>query len=455
MNLILSELKLIFRSRLSLVTLVFLFCISTLSIGLGIKELHKQQHTIESLEPLHEQDVALLAERFKKEKNGGEAGDAAYYTFFYTWDAPPAEAFAALGLRDVAPYVLRIRALGLQAQLYEGESFNPELTLPGRFDFAFVLIYLSPLFIIALLHDLISSEKQSGRLRLLGSLPRFGARSWTLKAALRYLLVFFALVTPLIIGAIYLSVSLSTLLGFIAITLLYMAFWFGLSLWIISRGWHSVTNATTLVSLWVMLTLILPTLSNLVITRKVPVAQGVDLMLTQRQTIHSAWEIPREITMQQFFIHHPEWKDTAPLPPTFHWKWYFAFHQLGDESVERDFQAYRQGLLKRQQWTNRLGWFLPGVSAQTTLHRFANTDLLSQLDYQDQIIKYHQSIRNFYYHYLFNETPFYYADFQKRPEFQPEPKASTVSVSELLPLTLLSIIFLILGIYGLSRPQLK
>ncbi|MDR8085506.1 ABC transporter permease, partial [Acinetobacter baumannii] len=84
-----------------------------------------------------EQDVASVARRYPQTPEGGSQ---AYYTFYATWDPPSDAAFLALGLRDGAPHVLRVRALGLQAQLYEGEVFNPELALAGRFDFAFVLI---------------------------------------------------------------------------------------------------------------------------------------------------------------------------------------------------------------------------------------------------------------------------------------------------------------------------
>ena len=80
---------------------------------------------------------------------------------------------------------MRVRALGLQAQLYDGEVFNPELTLPGRFDFAFVLVYLAPLFLIALLHDLLSGEREAGRLKLLLVLQKRGGAIWQRRALLR------------------------------------------------------------------------------------------------------------------------------------------------------------------------------------------------------------------------------------------------------------------------------
>src|SRR2546429_1644903 len=51
-----------------------------------------------------------------------------------------------------------------------------------------------------------------------------------------------------------------------------------------------------------------------------------------------------DLTMERFFRSHPEWRDTAALPAGFHWKWYYAFQQLGDESVASQFAAYRAGL---------------------------------------------------------------------------------------------------------------
>src|SRR2546427_12680783 len=105
-----------------------------------------------------------------------------------------------------------------------------------------------------------------------------------------------------------------------------------------------------LMGCWAVLTLVLPTLANAALSRAIPVSQGVELMLAQRQTVHGAWDLPREQTMERFFRSHPEWRDTAALPAGFHWKWYYAFQQLGDESVASQFAAYRAGLQARQAW---------------------------------------------------------------------------------------------------------
>jgi len=90
-----------------------------------------------------------------------------------------------------------VRALGLEAQIYDGDTFNPELVLPGRFEFAFVLVFLAPLFVIALFHDLVSGEREGGRERTLEALPFGGARLWQRRTVLRFALVWAALGLPL------------------------------------------------------------------------------------------------------------------------------------------------------------------------------------------------------------------------------------------------------------------
>ena len=304
------ELRLLLRSRLVCVALALLFLLASLAVWSGLREVARQQQTIARLADLQQQDLAAQA---LKHGHSGDAGSAAYYTFHSSWDPPSSAAFLALGLRDAAPYVLRIRALALQAQLHEGESFNPELALAGRFDFAFVLVYLAPLFLIALLYELVSGERRAGRLDTLLALPGGGRGLWLRRAGLRVGLVFACLVLPVLAGAACSAMPLPALASVLLCTAAYLAFWSGLSLCLAAGGRSSAAQALSLMGCWALLTLVLPTLAQAVLARAVPVHQGVDLMLAQRQAVHGAWDLPREATLAQFFRSHPEWRQTAPL----------------------------------------------------------------------------------------------------------------------------------------------
>lgn len=443
MNRLAHEWRLLARSRLTVASLALLLALSALAVVLGTREIDREHRAIARLTALQQEEMTAQAGRYVQ---GADAGSAAYYGFHATWDPPSSAAFLAIGLRDASPYVLRVRALALQAQLHEGESFNPELALAGRFDFAFVLVYLAPLFLIALLYDLVTGERQAGRLVTLLSMPDAGRRLWLRRAGLRMALAFACLMLPLLIGAWANGATAAAVTTASLATAAYLAFWGGLALIVATRASHSTASATTLVGSWVVLTLVLPTLASALLTRAVPVRQGVELMLAQRQAVHGAWDLPREATMAQFFRTHPEWQHTAPLPAGFHWKWYYAFQQLGDDSVAPQVAAYRDGLLARQHWTARLGWLLPGVGVQAALHRQADTDLLAQLGYQDRVADFHARLRGFYYPYLFDERRFGAKDFDAQPRFDPSAPTPVMPLGQLASLVLLGAVALRLGV---------
>jgi len=301
----------------------------------------------------------------------------------------------------------------------------------------------------------IAGERHAGRLRLLLSLP--GARYlWWQRAALRYALMLACLLLPVLAGAIIEGTAADTVALITLAVASYLAFWCGLCLLVAARGWRAVASATALMAGWTVLTLVLPTLANVAMTRAIPIHQGIDLTLAQREAVHSAWEIPREETMEKFFVNHPQWQDTAPLPEGFHWKWYFAFHQVGDESAAEQAKQYRDGLLARQDWSNRLGWLLPGVAAQSVLHRSADTDLLAQLAYQDRIADFHREIRTFYYGYLFNDRPFGHEDFARRPVFQPAASRTMPAAANTSPWILVALSWgVLLAGFGVTGEQLS
>jgi ABC-2 type transport system permease protein len=422
MSMLKHEWRLLMRSRLTAVALLLLLVLTALATGAGIAQVRSEAATIARLTAMH--DAAASAAR--DPTHAGDAGYVAYYTFFPTWQSPSAASFLATGMRDVSPYVLRVRALALQSQLHDGETLNPDIAVLGRFDLAFVLTYLAPLFVIALLHDLVSDERQSGRLRLLLTMPGPVATLWWRRAALRYLALFACIAVPVIIGSGIQGLSAPALAAVLGVVATYLAFWVGLALIVGSRPWRPATHAIALMGLWAVLTLVLPGLANLASSRAAPVAQGIDLTLTQREHINAAWDRPRNETMQAFFASHPQWAGTAPLPERFHWKWYLAFHQLGDEAVAQDAQAYREGLLTRQSWSEHLGWVLPGVGVQVALQRLADTDLRAQLAYQDRITAFHDRLRAFYYPFVFNDVRFTKEDVSRFPRFE-EPRDANLT----------------------------
>lgn len=417
MTLWVHEVRLLLRQRLAVITLGLLTVLTIAALAAGMAEIYRQRAAIAAVPAAQAEDIGAIAAWVDKEK---DAGSAAYYSFHPTWDTPSPLAFAALGMRDISPYILRVRALGLEAQIYDGDTFNPEMALPGRFDFAFVLVFLAPLFVIALCHDLTSAEREAGRWHTLTALPFGGAALWRRRTLLRLALLWAAIGAPFTVAAAFAGAGIGAILAVILLAGAYLLFWIGLCAAIDRLRWSSIANAASLAALWLVLVLVLPTLGNVVINRAIPISQGAEIAMAQREAVNHAWDIPREETMRRFYANHPQWSDSPPLGTAFHYKWYFAFHQVGDESVKSRVDAYRQGLEDRDRTARSLGWVLPSVGVQALLTRMARTDLTAQLAYRDSIRSYHRRLREFYYGYMFRDRPFGAADFKRAPRFDQE-----------------------------------
>lgn len=410
------EWTLLLRSKVAVAGLALLAALTVASLISGVQRIDSQREAIARIAGLQAEDMAALLE-----KNGAsqDAGTAAYYSFHPTWNPPSPLAFAAVGMRDVAPFVLRVRALGLEAQIHDGDAFNPELALAGRFDFAFLLTFLAPLFVIVLFHDLRSAERESGRERTLASLPGSLTRLYGRRAVVRGLALSLCLGIPFAVVAVQQGVAVMQIVGVLALMVAYLAFWVAVALLVAWRSWASSTNAATLAAVWVTVALVLPALSNVAIERAIPVEQGAEIARAQREAVNGAWDIPREDTMQRFYAKYPEWSQSAPLGTAFHYKWYLAFHQNGDDAVAPMSAAYREGIEERTKAANTLGWAVPPVGLQAALTRMAGTDMQAHLAYQDRIRAYHGQLRRFYYGFLFGDKPFREEDYQTAPEFSP------------------------------------
>ncbi|HHZ62426.1 MAG TPA: hypothetical protein EYN53_07250, partial [Dehalococcoidia bacterium] len=130
-----------------------------------------------------------------------------------------------------------------------------------RFDLAFVIIWLYPLFLLAFLYDLMAGDRESGTLRLALS-QGISPAGWLCRRALaRSLPVLgLALVATLLAGSAGYELRLAVAL---AVVLIYGLFWATLAVAINAVSTSAASAASTLGAAWVALVLVAPTLINL------------------------------------------------------------------------------------------------------------------------------------------------------------------------------------------------
>lgn len=405
------EIRFFGRLPAAVAAVIILCLLSSIAVAFGMAEVARERASITrvlQLQAGEEQALIGYAE---------DVGTFAYSDFRVTWNAPSGLAFAALGQRDTAPSILRVRPLALEAQIYENEQTNPELALPGRFDLAFVAIYLAPLVLIVLLHDLWSGEREAGRLGALRALPKATSRIFLPRVLVRAGLVGAALLIPFAVGATFEGAPPGRAWLFAGAMAGVVVFWTLLVVLVAQFGGRSTVNAAALAGLWFALTLVGPATASLVVNAAVPTPEGARLMRENRDAVHGSWDLPRQATLDRFFAVYPEWSDTEPMTAPFHWKWYFASQHLGDVAVAEMSEAYRDGVERREALAGTAGWLMPPVGFQRIMHRAAETDVVAQLAYQERVRDFHTRLRTFYYPYLFEDRAFGAADYAAGPRF--------------------------------------
>lgn len=375
-------------------------CLSVLAVSAGLSEVRQQKAIITRLDEADRADrqAALRAQK--------DWGGAAYHSFHLTFDPPSDFAFAALGRRDDAAWKHRVRMLALEGQIHERDAGHPVLALIGRFDFAFLAAFVLPLVLIVLLHDLRASERVAGRHDLLVATAGHPARLWRLRAGLRAGGVLLCAALPLLVAAGLSGSAAPTLLAACALLLVYVLFWTGVCAAVAALQHTGEVILATLVSLWILLGVVVPAAGRMAIDRAVPVPSGADIIMTQREAVNDAWDLPKATTMMAFVERHPQWAAYTGVERPFEWKWYYAFQQVGDQKAQALSQAYTAGRLQRDRLAGWLAVIAPPVLLERSLQALAGTDLRASLAYEARVRAFHASLREFYYPKLFRDEAF-------------------------------------------------
>lgn len=426
------EWRFMLRQKYIVVLLICTLLISGFSVFSGVSEVSQQHQTIERLK------VADKIDRDEAQAKYADPGSLAYYSFHLTYSPPSKLAFAALGERDIYPWKHRIRMLALEGQIYESDAHNAELAQAGKIDFVFVLSALSPLLIILLFHDLFASERTSGRYDLLVSTAKSSFALWGARGTVLFILVLLCLLLPFYVGAWVSGMSISTILLVSLWSILYLLFWTVLSVWWGRNASSAPRVASGLIGMWVLLAFVIPILGDLVIKQSIHSPKGGDIVLTQREAVNDAWDLPKETTMDAFVATHPQFADKVAMESSFEWKWYYAFQQVGDQTAAPISQEYRTVAKKKYNLAGYVSWLSPPLLMQRHLSRLANTDPLAAFEYERQMREFHQQLRMFYYPFMFVAPESNKAVFDKKflanmPSFEKIIETSRVSTANSQP----------------------
>lgn len=227
---------------------------------------------------------------------------------------PTAISGLAVGEAELRPTYASISATTRMHEIFRFQEVdNPVLLGWGRFDLAFVVIYLLPLLIAGFGCIALSADRESRVLQLILSQPVSAHRLAILRVTLRGGLLVLAMLLGLAVGLLTeqtdLTGSAEGLAWFVSVIVAYSVFWCALALWITSFGRSSETNALLMVISWAIVVLIIPAINTFIAREISPMPSRLEYIVSTREAENDANLEAREL-LQNYLLDHPELEAT-------------------------------------------------------------------------------------------------------------------------------------------------
>ena len=452
------ELKQLLRSRwIQLLSLILLILFGFSAFN-GKQKVEKRKQDISAAHAEVRENDAMMLKLLDSVERGLEVS-ASYWTIpsnpiavgnYHPRVAamdPQPMAFVSTGQADLFTHYVKPTVSGNDFALNFTEMTSPVQLLFGSFDLAFVIVYLLPLLIIAFSFNVLSSEKENGSLRLLAAQP-IGIQNWVLqKLGLRFFWLSVLIVGALTIVFLVLGLNpfgqLMDFFGLISLVLVYMLFWFALAFLVNLWAGSSAKNAVTLIGLWVVFVLLVPSILNQLGNTIYPMPSRT-LMINEMRSLKAEVTEKQDEILDNYLRDHPEYaiNDTTQKRSFYHR--YMASQSLIKEEMAPLVNEYEVQLQNQQAWIGQLKWISPAIAVQESMNQMAGSSTRDYEEFRAQVVVFAGDWREHLMPFLYNNQVFTQQDQPNLPKFVFEPAESGYS-GVVLVLLALSLGIFVLG----------
>ncbi len=430
------------RSRLFQLSIGLLLVVGVYGIFYGKTEMDRQRHILKEIRADETKKMEALQAKISTDTLPNVIGNR---TFRLVENPPSAWASLSIGQRDIFPYYLYVRYWDLSRQLLTAELANPEKLLAGNFDLAFVLIYIFPLFLIAISYNLISGEREAGTLALLLSNPISERTITLIKIAFRWLFSLGIATLLLVLAMFVCSLKPDTTFWMWLLTVaLYFAFWFGLIFFISNLKRTSSFNAFSLLGTWIVFVVIIPALINIYLSSAYAAPPRNDLTQAIRREFYKIWDNYDDTSYRYESSVKLAQKYPAFKSDTSHnWedKYMLAEYDFYDDRLKPYFKKYQDLALKKEQLGNSIGVVSAAVLTQKIFNDLAQSDQQGYQHFLDEVNGFHTRLKHFFYTPIYQNQPFRLSDFGKIPSYTYQPdthrSSTTHNITFLFGITLM------------------
>lgn len=446
-----NELRLVVREGVGIAALAVVVLLLLLAAFSGRATIDQRHEAAAQLVSEFEQLREALAQQAARGTKSAVSPGAVGYSVLVQPVVLPLHALEALSLgqSDLLADHYLITARGAHQFLNRTELDNPLRLAAGNFDAMFVLVWLLPLVVIALAFDVVSGDRERGVLAMAvaqGVEPRgFLLR----KCAARATILAVPLIAGLALAALIAGIGAADLAQFAVwalAVLLYAAFWFALALGINAWPRSSDRNAVLLAGAWLVLVVVLPALTNLLVTTLVPAPSRVELTTELREATEAA-DRAAASAREQYFFDHPdlqggEMDDYA----------YYGSVARSEQSIAAAMQPLLERFDTQAQAQRRviraMQYLSPAMMIFETQSRIAGTSGERHAEFRSQTERHHAGWTDFFRTRLDARQPLGAEDYARLPAFDfVEPPWGGVLRQVLLPLAVLTVLtVLLLGV---------
>lgn len=397
------------RNRVAVTALCLLLAVGIISLLVGKGFINRQQAAVHETTAHQKEHIARLVQYENK-----EMGLLLYYLKFAYINPTSPLAGLSIGQRDINSSIQAPTIRGLEAQKYDTDIRNPYQLMTGHFDLSFVLLYLFPLAIIVLCFNLYSEEREQGTWPLVHVQANSRGAFLLKKLSVPYLFVIGILLLLYLLAALILAIPFNTAwMGYMLSNFLYINFWFAVVLLVVSFFKSSAVNAISLLSIWLLLTLLLPAAVNNYIIQQYPVPESLSTMVKQRDGYHKKWDISQDSTMALFAKAYPQLAHYKWTSEGFNWLWYYAMQHLGDVDATSERQLFMQKLSQREKASAAFSYCIPTLYTQLYNQALAQSNLQNHLQFLDSTTQFHERLRLYFYPKIFTDAPVLKEDWSK------------------------------------------
>lgn len=368
------EVRRLLRDRALPALLILLLVLSAYAAWNGADWLRQRDATINLVKATELEELATMRAEF--------GAYPALTPYHYAVLPPGAMASLSIGQAEAYPFVADTSVFR-DAQIFRRTSADigsPTVRAAGRFDLAFVIVFLLPLIIVAATYDLWSRERERGVAAIVLAQPVAIGPLIAAKALARGVALVLPSTAIILVAAAFAGARDPGGLVTLALAVLvYGGFWLAVAVIISLFARRSTEAAIGAGAVWLIVVVMAPSLTLAAADLAAPPPSEMqfatalkqrDMQIAERQRLY------REANPTPV-------RAPAPRIPD-RWRERFADRVAADRELAPMIEAHERAKYKRRRLLDTVRFVLPSVAMQDALDRIAGSDADRALAFQRQ-----------------------------------------------------------------------